>query len=288
MRLLSRTSNPKATRASKTKAKRARPMPVWRRRMIRWSVPCLMIAALGGGLGWVWQSGTLSKAAETTFSGAIRLTADAGLRVDDLLVSGRKQTAVATLLAAVRISRNDPILAIDLDQTRERVEALPWVKSARVERQLPSTVLVTLLERRPLALWQRGGTFTLVDQDGDIITDRGLEPFGNLPIVIGDDAPRRAADALAMLAAEPELSPKIRALTWVGGRRWTVRLDSGIDVQLPESDPARAWTHLAQLAREHGVLERDVVTIDLRIPDQLILRVDPDARQRASERGENT
>ena len=289
MRFLSRPPTPaKKARSTSAKARRPKPVPAWRRTVNRWMLPGLVLAALGGGVGWAIQSGTVARVWETTVAGMLQVTADAGLRVSDVLVTGRTQTRPDALLEAVAVRRDDPILGIDLTAARDRVIALPWVKEARIERRLPDTISVTLVERHPLALWQRDGRFTLVDQHGDVITDRGVERFRDLPIVIGDGAPSRASAALAMLAAEPELGSRVRALTWVGGRRWTVRLDGGIDVQLPESDPGRAWTHLATLAREHGVLERDVVTIDLRIPDQLILRVTPDAQDRTTAPGENT
>ena len=221
-------------------------------------------------------------------TGVLQVTADAGLAIDDVLVSGRENTNPAALLEQVGVQRGTPILAIDLAEMRDRVIDLPWVKDARIERRLPDTLHVTLVERRPLALWQRGRDFTLVDQDGVAIDGQDVRRFHDLPIVIGDEAPKRAASALAMLSSEPDLLQRVRALTWVSGRRWTIRLNNGMDVELPEVDPAGAWTHLASLAREHGVLERDVVTIDLRIPDQLIMRVTPAARERAQSPGENT
>ena len=111
-------------------------------------------------------------------------------------------------------------------------------------------------------------------------------------MLVGDDAPVRAAAALAMLSSEPDLVTRVRALTWVGGRRWTVQLDAGdgvdIDVQLPESGAASAWAQLASLERDHGLLGREVMTIDLRIPDQLIVRVPGDAKQRPVAPGKNT
>jgi len=53
-------------------------------------------------------------------------------------------------------------------------------------------------------------------------------------------------------------------------------MDNGIDVRLPETDIGAAWTQLAQLERDQKVLGRDVVTIDLRLPDRFVIRVSPD------------
>jgi len=45
---------------------------------------------------------------------------------------------------------------------------------------------------------------------------------------------------------------------------------------MPETDLAPAWAQLAQLEREQKVLARDVVTIDLRLPDRFVIRVSPE------------
>lgn len=291
MRLLtpfSSSKKKKPARGRSAPVRRQRPASPWRGAALRLGAAAVVLAAAGGAIGWTVQSGHLARAWATATDGALHLTADAGLRIDDVLVVGRAQTDADALLRTVGVRRGMPILGIDLADMRDRVISLPWVKDARIERRLPDTLHVTLIERRPLALWQRGRDFTLVDQDGGTIDNQDIRRFHKLPIVIGEEAPERAAGALAMLAGEPDLSRRIRALTWVSGRRWTIRLDNGMDVQLPEVDPAGAWTHLANLAREHGVLERDVVTIDLRIPDQLIMRVTPLARERANAPGENT
>ena len=95
-----------------------------------------------------------------------------------------------------------------------------------------------------------------------------------------------------MLASEPDLLTRVRALTLIGDRLWTVRLDDlqggGIDVQLPENCAAAAWTQLGTMERYHGVLKRDVMIVDLRIPNQLIVRVTPAAAERATAPGKNT
>ena len=75
-----------------------------------------------------------------------------GLKVDEILVIGRRETAQKDLLAAVRLARGAPILAFDLQAARKRIEALPWIKTVSVERMLPDTVLLNIKERRPLAL----------------------------------------------------------------------------------------------------------------------------------------
>ena len=65
---------------------------------------------------------------------------------------------------------------------------------------------------------------------------------------------------------------RVRAAVWVGGRRWNLRLDDGIDIRLPEENPLFAWTRLATLERDRKLLSQDVIAVDLRIRDRVVVR----------------
>src|SRR5207248_9698143 len=75
------------------------------------------------------------------------------------------------------------------------------------------------------------------------------------------------------LGRGPEPAARVRAAGRVDGRRWNLRIDDAIDVMLPEDDPSAAWSRLAVLERGNGLLQREVKSVDLRLPDRLVLRV---------------
>ena len=200
-------------------------------------------------------------------------TAAFGLVVSNIEVEGRETTDVATVMAALSAVRGTPILSVSPHRAKQQLEALPWVRSATIERRLPGTLFVRLAERRPLAVWQHGGIQQLIDQEGAVIPVDDLSRFARLPIVVGDDAAANAAALLGMLASEPELATRVTAAIRVGGRRWNLRIDDIIDVLLPEESAETAWSRLAELERANALLKRDVQTVDLRLPDRLVLRV---------------
>jgi hypothetical protein len=57
----------------------------------------------------------------------------------------------------------------------------------------------------------------------------------------GGDEP---LDVELAVAAEPALAKRFVAAVYVGERRWNVRLSPGIEVKLPEENPAAAWKTL--------------------------------------------
>lgn len=254
---------------------RPRVKPLWRTRSALLAVALLAVSSGLGAAAWSWQSGWLHVATQSAKWSIIAASADFGFIVEDVLVIGRQETSRSRLLSAVGIERGAPILAFDPGTAKRRIEALPWVKSATVSRRLPDTIVVRLVERKALAIWQNKGTFSLIDQDGEVIADDQLDRFLHLVLVVGDDAPAHAVPLLELLWKEPELGTRVKSAIRVGQRRWNVRLDNGIDVRLPEVDPAGAWSRLADYERRHQLLGRDISTLDLRLPDRLIVQKSP-------------
>jgi cell division protein FtsQ len=255
-------------------------------RWLRWSVISTLVMLLGSvffDLGkFEKRADSVAKKWGESFS---NLT---GLIVVDVLVNGRKQTKKNNLLKVIRIKAGDPILGLDLQKTRTRVAELPWVKTVRVERRLPNTIVINLSERKPTAIWQKNGQLDLIDSDGAVIHTDTIEPFRYLPIVIGEKAPENAAKILSVLAKEPMLYDRIKAITFVTGRRWDVRIDNKIDIKLPEQKFQKAWSHLAKIERGHKILHKDVVAVDMRIPDQLIIRLTPNKAMVVRKSGRST
>lgn len=217
------------------------------------------------------HTGTLSSMRERL--GA--MTAASGLRVTDVVIEGRANTPEPLLRAAIGISKGDPILGFSLEETRQRIESIPWVEHATVERRLPGTVVVNLQERRPFAIWQNQGKFVLVDRNGQIVTNQDVTEFRRLPLIVGLGAPTAAAELLDALQERPALAEKVAASVRVGERRWNLRMTNGTDVMLPEGHVIVALDRLVELQRDHAVLDRPLAAIDMRLGDRLVFRPRP-------------
>ena len=205
----------------------------------------------------------------------VSISDEVGLVVDEVLVNGRQNTSKASLLEALNVKLGEPILGLDLDVIQSRVVALPWVKTAHIQRQLPDKVIINIQERRPTGRWQKNGRLTLIDEDGVTIRKLSGDLFQHLPIIIGNDAPAKVKQVLPILKKEPELFKRVKALTFVGSRRWDVRVDDKIDIKLPEKQIDKAWSHLATIEKGHKVLNDDVIAVDMRIIDQFIIKLTP-------------
>ena len=201
----------------------------------------------------------------------LALSADAGLKVEFIDITGRNHTSDAALLSALGLEKGAPILGLDLDLLRNQIEQIGWVRSARIERHLPQKLHVILDERLPMALHQQKSGHVLIDRTGAAIQGADPTKFAHLPVVSGQQAPQQAALLLDALKTEPELYSDVWAVQLISGRRWDVHLRSGIAIRLPERDPGLAWSRLARIERTSNITARDVSAIDMRVPDQLIV-----------------
>lgn len=207
----------------------------------------------------------------------IDASAALGLKVADIRIDGRETIERRTILKALGVRPGDPIVAVDPARLKDRLEALPWVHAAMVERRLPDTLYIRIVERKPLALWQHSGKIELIDRSGAVIPVPRLDRFAKLPMVVGPHAAAHAADLLATLASAPDLARRVSVAVRVGDRRWNLRIDNAVNVLLPAEGAGGAWAELARLDRRTGLLKRDLETVDLRLPDRLVLRLGPEA-----------
>ena len=270
--------------APKNPAKQSRPRRGKRQRRDRLYRAARRIGLIGGGtvfvlwLGaWLVLGGVPQRIGLWVADSTLQASARAGFAVEDILVEGRVNTDPAILRALVNATPGDPLFAFDPRAARDLIARIAWVKSARVERRLPGTIYIGLVERTPLALWQNKGKVRVIDAEGVTLTDTNLMPFKDLPIVVGEDAPATVGALFGLLAAEPLLQARIEAATRVGGRRWDLRLKNGMTIKLPEEDAALALRRLALAQEEDGLLDKDLTVIDARQADRLTVRTRPGA-----------
>ena len=237
---------------------------------------------------WLYSTGQTSSFATQLKNGAIQRTAEVGLVIGDVLLEGRVHTPKHSILRAVGVRRGDPILGVNPSRIAQRVMAISWVENVIVERRLPDTLYVKIVERKPMALWQITGRVALIDTGGVVLTRRNLKQFSGLLTVVGGDAPGHTPKLLTMISENPVLARRVRFAVRVSGRRWNLRFDNGIDVSLPQRGAAAAWARLGRLEQKHGLLGNDIKAIDLRLPDRLIVRKKTHLRQNTNKQGEKT
>lgn len=199
-------------------------------------------------------------------------TAEQGFVVKRLDVTGRNQVPPAEMLQALQVKQNMPILAYHPQEAVKRLSTNPWFRTVNVERRLPDTVFVRVEERIPAARWQMQGRLAVIDVEGVVLTTENLDMYKDLPIIIGQEARHKVIDLFSLLHGEAELAKEVTAATWIGNRRWNLTLKNGVVLKLPAQDPQLALSLFAAMDKKENILERDIISVDLRLPQQIIMQ----------------
>ena len=281
----------KSTALKRTRQRKRNPKAHLMRAVSFWSFALITLMAPFAKLFSNWRLGVVSAAgivalvlvgifnAELTRPTADYLrdsffhaSATVGLQVTDITVEGRRRTQREDLLAVTQVDAGMPILRVDLDAMQTRIKKLPWIHNVTVVRRLPSIIHLQVSEREPFALYDEGRKTALIDKNGDVITRNYLKTFDHLPILSGSGAPIRAQELMDMLQDYPVVRNRLVAAEWIGGRRWSLTLDHGGAVHLPAKNVQNALNRLMDLERKRRILAVENQSIDLRLPDRILLR----------------
>ena len=206
-----------------------------------------------------------------------------GLGVEAVTISGLSELKEGEVLEMSGIDSRHSLLFLDAAMIRARLQGVPLIKDADVRKLYPDRLAINIVERQPYALWQKDGLVSIVAADGlpiDLMRDNRFEA---LPLVVGSGANGRLGEYSALLDAAGDLRGRIRAGILVSERRWTLKTNDNIDIKLPEDNPVAAVAALVKLQRDTHILDRDLVSIDLRTPGRLFARMSEEA---ASLRGD--
>jgi cell division protein FtsQ len=273
--------------AEKLSARRAR-----RKKLqsgLRWGLLTLSIATIGVSVyamqGDVWArwTGGVSDWFRHKQASASSM---AGLSINHVYLEGRERMPLDAVNKLVGVKAGDPLLAVDIDDIRTRLETSPWVSRAEVQRSLSGALHIRITERQPVAIWQHEGDHFLVDRSGILIVPVAQAPKGDpllesLPLLIGASAPQHWQNLLTLMATSPEIFTKVHSAVWVGERRWDLVMFDGKRIMLPQANVGAAWDALRELNRQ-GVLERSIAGLDLRDPDRLYVRLRPDSEEESA------
>jgi|HubBroStandDraft_6_1064221.scaffolds.fasta_scaffold530206_2 cell division protein FtsQ len=207
----------------------------------------------------------------------------AGFRITTVAINGRRQLSQDEVLGIGGVNGRSSLLFLDAAAVRDKLKANPWISDATVQKLYPGQLRIDIVERTAFALWQQDGRLSVIADDGAVLEPYVSRRFLTLPLVVGKGAETRARDFLALLARYPQVASVTKAAIFVGERRWNLRLKDGLDIRLPENEVGNALAALSTLDKEDRLFSRDIVAVDMRLPDRLTVQLSDDAAKAREE-----
>jgi cell division protein FtsQ len=128
-------------------------------RALRAIVGVAMVVGIGSGVVW----------------GARRyVRTSPRFAVSEIMTSGGKRRSADDIASIAGIAKGQNVFSIDLDRSRARLAADPWIETADLTRQLPGTISIRVTEREASGLVAMAEGTYLVTRDGVVI--KRVEP----------------------------------------------------------------------------------------------------------------
>jgi len=256
----------------------------WVLRMVRLPRPGVGVAAsvllLAATLGYgAFAGGHVAAIADWLKDARDGAANAAGFRIAAISLTGPKEVSREEILTTAGVTGRASLLFLDAAAARTRLLANPWIADAAVLKLYPDRLQITITERQAFALWQKDGRVSVIAADGTVLEPFVENRYLGLPLVVGRGAQRQAKDFLAIVDHYPDIRSVVHASVLVAERRWNLRLNNGIDVHLPEANVEQALDRLVALDRDKKLLSRDIVAVDLRLPDRVTVRLSDAAAQ---------
>ena len=130
------------------------------------------------------------------------------------------------------------LFGLDLDKLRQELEVMPWVQHANVRRLMPGTLYIYVTEHKPVARWNRA---ELLGRNASVFRpkDNNMQPFENLPSLIGPEYQQRALHATYLDYASrlEQIGLQITELVLDSRRSWRIRLQDDVQLYLGSEQP---------------------------------------------------
>ncbi|WP_190822304.1 cell division protein FtsQ/DivIB [Saccharopolyspora pogona] len=170
------------------------------------------------------------------------------LGVRTVQVAGNATLGQEQVVQAAGIEPGTPMLQVDVDEIRSRLQALPEIAAAQVSLSWPSTVQVEVTERVPVAFMVARNGIQLVDAGGvpfEVVPERPADlPELQVQAASQDDAATKAAMTVLMTLSQP-VRAEVTAV--IAARPNEVRL-------LLTGDREVDWGSLEETSRKAAIL----------------------------------
>ena len=234
-----------------------------------------LAAILGGAVVLAWMVASFAGVPAMASAQLAFLARDAGFEVRRVEVRGVERMNELKVYEKALGERERAMPQVDVAALRADLLQLSWVEDARVSRQLPDTLVIDIVERRPRAVLKKPGRYVLIDAAGHELEPVRADRAKGMLALAGPGAGKQIAGLDKLLEAAPALKPQVREAEWIGNRRWNLTFKTGQVLALPQGDKesASALVSFAKLDGVNRLLGGQVAYFDMRAADLIYLRV---------------
>ena len=186
-------------------------------------------------------------------------------RVEQVLIEGKvNYISEQEVLAAVNSFISESLLLVDMQEIKQVLETMPWIRSVTIRREWPDTMVLSVIEEKAIARW---GEKRLLNQDGAIIAPNNIIGLESLAILSGPPGTERKVMEQYQLFSQLlyQRGLKIAELDLNERAAWKLTLANGVHINIGKSQLMEKMRRLVDFAKNSLIEQMDEIeSIDLR------------------------
>jgi len=125
-------------------------------------------------------------AAVSLYGAGVYITGDPRFDIAAIEVDGNEKVSKDEILRAAGMDQAKNIFSYNVGAAGREIEGLPWIQKVTIERRLPDTLRIRVIERQPVALIKLG-RFYYFDGEGNIFAEADGSTGWDFPVISGID-----------------------------------------------------------------------------------------------------
>ena len=169
------------------------------------------------------------------------------------------------------------IFNVDLNKIHAEISKNNWVKNVYLKRVMPNKIKVSIIENKPIGIWQNTLGNNILTKEGVLISNYKTDVLKmGLPIIKSEKINQNIFKIIKILKTNKQMADDIWSLSYINMRRLDLHFKQGLTVRMPSENFTKAWHLVTKLNQKYNILNLGLTEIDLRNSKQILGKINFD------------
>jgi len=200
-----------------------------------------------------------------------------GFTIKNIDIDGTKNLSRTEVLNIFADYKGINIFNVDLNKIHTEISKNNWVKNVYLKRVMPNKIKVSIIENKPIGIWQNTLGNNILTKEGVLISNYKTDVLEmGLPIIKSEKINQNIFKILKILKTNKQMADDIWSLSYINMRRLDLHFKQGLTVRMPGENFTKAWHLVTKLNQKYNILNLGLTEIDLRNSKQILGKINFD------------
>lgn len=200
-----------------------------------------------------------------------------GFTIKNIDIDGIKNLSHIEVLNIFADYKGINIFNVDLNKIHTEISKNNWVKNVYLKRVMPNKIKVSIIENKPIGIWQNTLGNNILTKEGVLISNYKTDVLKmGLPIIKSEKINQNIFKILKILKTNKQMADDIWSLSYINMRRLDLHFKQGLTVRMPSENFTKAWHLVTKLNQKYNILNLGLTEIDLRNSKQILGKINFD------------